>query len=620
MANGDQYQIDPLRPRPVEGTPMPGPMAAPEGGAAPAPGGNVFQPPPGMTGGAPQPAGPGGMAGMDPQMQQQIVSLLQRAAQPRMQGPQVSPEVMQAAQPMPTPQKLTGTLFGLIMDHVQHAKSLQIAHASQRIQGISNAITTAYEGATAPDGTMDEAKAKQLFMNSFAVKSLMSKEGQKDMKQMEKLLQMDFLNPEKKRTVWHEALENTAKLIGAEKAMKGIKELFGKHKDAMQQELTKQGQAQQGAQRGRELAENMFASAQPAPPPDLKEIAPMVAAMSRSEAQAALEQQKEQSRFEIQRRNQEFASSVKAIKDPRLRKIGEAYQYQIEHPEDPDGARKLMDQAHQGYLASKEPTQTMNYWIHQLVTGTPEEKAIAKTEIDKSVGLQMAMLQNRGMAFGMGRLYQYTDDDGVMGPKGATVVLNGFQLDEQMRASGGHFTLVGPISPNIMLGVQQLLGKNKGIFDSLRQDMGVWDNATDRAIFAKVMRANPEVAGMDVTTLGVWLDQNLTGQLSTQGQRYMRNLLIGAEVLGTSRRLTGQPATGITTQLILAMLPGEKTPGKQYGLASLDALTNYLDGLTGASILGQATKLDLQKKAKAGAKLSDKDIQDAIRQAITPSP
>src|SRR5215475_5329354 len=76
--------------------------------------------------GAPQPQG------LDPRVQEQIVQLLQRAGQPRMQGPTPSPEVMKAAEPMPTPQKLTGTLFGLIMEHAQRAKSLQLAHASQR--------------------------------------------------------------------------------------------------------------------------------------------------------------------------------------------------------------------------------------------------------------------------------------------------------------------------------------------------------------------------------------------------------------------------------------------------------------------------------------------------------
>ena len=199
--------------------------------------GNVFSAAPGGGGGAPQPGAGGGMQGMDPQIQQQIVQLLQRAAQPRMQGPQISPQTWQAAQPQPTPQKLTGTLFGLIMEHTQRAKSLQLAHASDRIKGLSDAVTDAYEHATGPDGKVNEAQAKHEFMNSWAVKALMSKEGQKDMKQMEKLLQMDFLNPEKKRTVWHEALENVAKLSGAERAMKGIKELFGKHKDAMQEQL-----------------------------------------------------------------------------------------------------------------------------------------------------------------------------------------------------------------------------------------------------------------------------------------------------------------------------------------------------------------------------------------------
>jgi hypothetical protein len=379
----------------------------------------------------------------------------------------------------------------------------------------------------------------------------------------------------------------------------------------MQEQLRKQGEAQRGQQQARGVAEGMFAQARPAPPPDLKEISPMVAAMSRTEAQAALEAQRESFRDYERLRTEEFQSSVDAIKDPNMKMLGKSFQAQLAG--DTAGAQKYLDLATKGFAAKKGPVNTLTGWINKLTTGTPEERETAQGEIKKYMEVQLALLKDRGMSFGMGRLYQYTDDDGVLGPKGATVMLNGFDLQDTMRGTGGHFTQTGSINPTILLGTQQLVGKNKGIFDELEKDMGVWDNESDRMAFARVMRANPGAAAMDESSLGVYLDQNLKGQLSPQGQRYLRNILIASEVLGTSRRLTGQTSTGMTTQLIVAMLPSETTPSSAYGRASLKALRNYLDGLVEAPILGQVTKKGIADAAKP---MTDEEIGSLVDEVL----
>src|SRR5690242_5351399 len=207
-----------------------------------------------QTGATPQPG-----SAEQQQMQQLMARLMQRIAQPHMVGPQpqqqpkaFNPTMTQG----PGPQQTVHGLFGLIANVAAHNKQVQLDHATNRIKNISDAIEDAYEHAQG-----DESKAKEFFMASPAVKSLMSKEGQKDMKQMEKLLQYDFINPEKSKTVWHEALERVIKLSGAEKVMKGLRTLMGQHKDKMAEEVKKQGEAQHGQQQASELAKTMFQGA-----------------------------------------------------------------------------------------------------------------------------------------------------------------------------------------------------------------------------------------------------------------------------------------------------------------------------------------------------------------------
>src|SRR5437899_11941824 len=132
------------------------------------------------------------------QQQELLMRLMSRISQPRMAGPQLSqpPKEPKGVSMMQGPaqtrdegaQMLVHNLFGLVANLSAQNKKTQLDHATNRIKGISDAITDSYEMAQ-----NDPEKAKQLFMESPAVKSLMSKEGQKDMKQMEKLLQYDFI-------------------------------------------------------------------------------------------------------------------------------------------------------------------------------------------------------------------------------------------------------------------------------------------------------------------------------------------------------------------------------------------------------------------------------------------
>src|SRR2546426_10881179 len=119
---------------------------------------------------APQPGAAPGSAEQQ-QMQQLMMRLMSRMAQPHMVGPkpQEEPKAFDPSRTQgPGPQQVVHGLFGLISNVAAHNKQVQLDHATNRIKNISDAIEDAYEHAQG-----DEAKAKEFFMASPAVKTLM---------------------------------------------------------------------------------------------------------------------------------------------------------------------------------------------------------------------------------------------------------------------------------------------------------------------------------------------------------------------------------------------------------------------------------------------------------------
>lgn len=565
------------------------------------------------------------------QMQQLMTRLMSRIAQPHMQGPGIPQTALQQAQPhfvkpMQGPaenrtegaQMLTHNLFGLIANISASHKQAQVNHAVSRIMGINDAIETAYEIAGG-----DAEKAKQIFTSDPRVKALQSKEGQKDVKQMEKLLQWDFLNPEKKKTAWHEALGKVIQITGAEKAMKGVQALFGKHQDKMAQQQETANKEFKGQQEAGNLAQGMFKQARP----EQADPSKLLPALTHADASIQMENLRQAHRVELEQLREGHQDVANKLKNPIDQQIAKSY-LKMEEAErlrkqgDEKGAQAAeadaqaqLDRAHKGAMSKRGLTNTLTNWIGQSITGTPEEKKVAEAEIKKYEGIQEALLSKRGLAFGMGRMMQYTDDDGVLGQPGGTAVLNGFQLMDLQKGSGGHFTMVGNINPNIELATQQVIRTSLPALKALEGDLKAYDNAGDRAIIARVMKANPEARQFDETTLGVWLDQTLSKQLSPTGQRLMQHLAVAAESLGRVRTLSGQTSTGMNTQLILGMLPDERTPDSKYGKAKIDNLYNFIDGITQVPLLGG----ERTKKLKPGATGKPADVDTILDDLLPPA-
>ena len=135
-------------------------------------------------------------------------------------------------------QMFVHNLFALIHNAGAAQKAQQLKHATGVLSSLNNSWSKAQELSGG-----DTQKAQSLFSQMPEVTHIL--EDKKNVKQLGKLLQFDFMEPEKKKTVWHEALGN---VVEAGKQLPFIKQLTGlieKHKQNQQTPATAPNYAQQ---------------------------------------------------------------------------------------------------------------------------------------------------------------------------------------------------------------------------------------------------------------------------------------------------------------------------------------------------------------------------------------
>jgi hypothetical protein len=522
----------------------------------------------------PQAAG----ADQSKQMQEIMLRLMKSVAQPKtsVQPPEG------AERPRETgghqPQQFVHGLFGMIQQGVQAQKQQQLRHATGVLQSLNNSWMKAQELAQG-----DQEKAKQLFSQMPEVTHIF--EDKKNVKQLGKLLQFDFMEPEKKKTVWHEAL---AKVVEASQHLPIIKAISGmmqKHKDSQKsQEYDPAAKEQQAS-----TMASRFAGQAQADPTQQAEVGKMLPSMVAATGADVREREKELHAVHLQEMKQDFAKSVDSIKNPGDKAFARGMQLSGEGNQ--VEAQKYFDSAKKYFDTKKGPgIMNLNKAISDATRpdATPEDKKKAKDWISEYQQMQSSLVSARGVAFGMGRLYNWENPD-----TGETKAMNGFQVQEAQK-SGETWIMTTPVSVQLLLPAQQIVrsmndpapGTKTSLRDDLISDMKAFDNASDRAIISRVLRENPSVYAQDSNTLGVWLDQNLTDRLSSEGQKLVRDVKLYAEVFNRTAAITGQTRTEMNTMMLLALLPNERTPNSKYGMQQLQGSFNYLDGMVQAPILG----------------------------------
>src|SRR6266566_3448429 len=284
-----------------------------------------------MPNGTPQSTGqPSAVPGAadNQQMHQLMMRLISRMAQPRtsVQPPQGAelPRNTNVNQP----QQFVHGLFGLIQQGVQAQKQAQLRHATGVLQSLNNSWMKAQDLSQG-----DQEKATQLFSQMPEVTHIF--EDKKNVKQIGKLLQFDFMEPEKKKTVWHEAL---GKVVEASKHLplvQAIGKIVEQHKNKPQDvdPAKKELEASEMAKK--------FAGQAGQDPSQLGEAAKMLPSMISAGGADVRQREKELHDEHMLTMKQDFAKSIDSIKNPGDKSFARAMQ--LSDGGKPEEAQKYFD-------------------------------------------------------------------------------------------------------------------------------------------------------------------------------------------------------------------------------------------------------------------------------------
>jgi len=162
---------------------------------------------------------------------------------------------------------------------------------------------------------------------------------------------------------------------------------------------------------------------------------------------------------------------------------------------------------------------------------------------------------------------QYMDEE-----TGEPVTMSNFDAIQQIR-QGKHLMLSGRLPFATAVSVQQLMSEAEPALEGVRKSVGAFDNAKDRAVFARVLAgAGLPTYGAEASWMGNVLNQVIVSDLTPQGRQLVVGLRRLNETMGRLRSTIGLPATESAMALTLSMLPGPATPDSKFAGQQLDQL------------------------------------------------
>jgi hypothetical protein len=145
----------------------------------------------------------------------------------------------------------------------------------------------------------------------------------------------------------------------------------------------------------------------------------------------------------------------------------------------------------------------------------------------------------------------------------------------------------GRLPATTAIAAQQLTSEASPALKGVRRYLSAFDDAGDRAIFARILSSNPAASpGQEKEWLGTILNQALTSNLSDNGKHLAVNLNRLNESVGRLRSVLGLPATQSMTAMTLAMVPGPATPNADFANDMLDNLEQTIGNAIAIPALG----------------------------------
>lgn len=470
---------------------------------------------------------------------------------------------------------------------------------AQQVNQVVNDFTimhNAWERAQDMAGN-DQEKAKQIFMQMPAVATLLG--DKKKQKLLHKAFGVDIMNPEKTtNNVAYQGLQQFLKIKQAEGKMDQAKQMLDAVKQ-MPPALGGQGAPSQQQQPQQQQPQGQQQQAGPSP------------------AEQFLNQWPQQSKQPTVADSEKAAATVKSMVtaiaegEPKTETQYWAKAYTDEHGHRPTMADwdahheawklKPMDQlaaealeaAENGDMDTFEQKVKLAHMWANAVHAGPHKNLIdmiygsnAGNNEDVAALKKYNQMQiDRATAYGKFGRAPYLFAPYQM-PDGSIKPISAFDIANWGRDHPGEDVPIpaGRLTSAQIVAIQQLNKEagpkdtqyyNTGALKGVYENIGAFDNAKDRLIFANAL-SHVEHTSDWLATMKNALTQVEVEKLSPEGQKLYVNLQRLAESMGSFRARMNLPATDQSMSLTLALLPGKGTPNSEIAKMLLDNLNQMI--------------------------------------------
>lgn len=239
---------------------------------------------------------------------------------------------------------------------------------------------------------------------------------------------------------------------------------------------------------------------------------------------------------------------------------------------DIQGFTKKLDEVRQMKMATAAPGKDNEISLIQKANAGDKDALAAWNK------LQQGRMQVRAASQSFKPMTYYDPD------LQRNITLNASEAEARQKA-GQTLIPSGPVSATTILQMQRAQNAIPAAIKEVSDNLDAWDDPTDRAIFARVMKETP-MQGDQSSWFGNVLDQAAQENLSDKGKNAIVRLRRLNESLGTLRAISGLPATTGSMAATAALLPGATTPNSKMAKDQLNQIQKLVEQETGVPFMG----------------------------------
>jgi hypothetical protein len=390
----------------------------------------------------------------------------------------------------------------------------------------------------------------------------------KKLKDLAKALNQDWLAPEK-TTVYGEALKKVTAKAGQEAQTDAQKQQAAQGlRGVMQKLLQRQQQPQLSPEQRSAMAREIEAKA----PTQIVQDPKLLQYMETQQGKLEIEQMKEKATKEVEAMKEQARKDLQKPVDKVLDEAKAA----LAAGDQKGYAAKLKEAGELAATTKSSKTPNEIELIQRTNAGDKEAAATLKNLRDS----RLELAKERGLSSQGAKPMTFFDPD-----LKREVVMSAAEAEAQMK-SGKNLVPSGTVPANTLIQVQRAANAIPSAVAEVEKHLGSWDNAADRAIFAKIIKENAAGSEDAATWFGNILTQASTESLSEEGRAALTSLRRLNESMGSLRAISGLPSTVGSMMATAALLPGAGTPDSKMARDQLEQVKLLVQQETGVELLG----------------------------------